>query len=329
VTVSPSTSSAILEAELRSRGLLPADAPAMAPPSGGRPWFVSVLLGVSGWLAGLTCLGFLAILFQPDGEVGIGLLGAASLAGAYALYRSPVGAFVEQLALAFGMAGHVALAVAFGEASDSPGGTALAVALLQLAWLAVVPNRAARVLSAAFASIAWALAIRFAWWGDDFGRHGGAEVSLGAALVGWFLVWGPVLVAARALVATEPRWMASGRARLLRPLLVGLLVALTFGTVASQPLQGLLFWEPDGERTSWLALWPLLSTGAALYAMALAHLQRSRALIGAAIAAALLHVFHFYMLLGSTLLTKAAIMAVIGALLLASALLLDRRGRAA
>jgi uncharacterized membrane protein len=95
-------------------------------------------------------------------------------------------------------------------------------------------------------------------------------------------------------------------------------------------VQALFFWEREaGGRTDWLALWPLLSAGASILALALAHALRSRSLMGAAIAAALLHLFHFYMLVGATLLTKAVIMAVIGLLLVAGAVLLDRRGRTA
>jgi len=321
---------AILEEGLRARGLLPADAAPLPPAEPGRPWFVVLLLGFSGWLAGLFGLLFLGLLFKPDGAAGFAVIGTLLLGGAFALYRAPAGPFVEQLALAVSMAGHVALTAAVGIGTESPGGTAFAVAVLQGAWLLVVPNRTARLLSALFGCVAWALAVRFAWWGEDLDHPGREAVALGPALVGWFVVWGPVAAGALALLASEPRWMAAGRARLARPALMGLLLALTWGTLASQPLHGLLFWEPDGPaRTNWLALWPLLSVAGSILALAVGHALRSRPLMGSAIAAALLHVFHFYMLVGATLLAKAAIMAVLGGLLLAGAVLLDRRGRGA
>lgn len=323
------TSSALLEAALRTRGLLPEGATTVAAGGPDRPWFLAALLGLSGWLAGLFCLGFLGATFRPAHEGGFFVIGLVLLGVAFALYRAPPGPFIEQVALAFSMAGHVALTIAIGLWTESPGGTALAVALLQGAWLLVAPHRTARLLSALIGCIAWALAVRFAWWGHELGPSRFEQVSLGAALVGWFLVWGPIALGARLLVTTEVRWLSAGRQRLVRPLLTGLLLGLTFGTLASQPLQGLLFWSPEGPpRTNWLALWPLLSVGAAVFALACAHAQRSRALMGAAVAAALLHVFHFYMLVGATLLAKSAIMAVVGAVLLASAVLLDLRGRA-
>lgn len=325
----PTTTAAILEDGLRSRGLLPADAPPLPPEPDGRPWFVSLLLGGSGWLAGLFGLTFLTLLFRPDGAPGLAVMGALLLAGAFGLYRVADTAFTEQLALAVSIAGHVAIAAAIGVGTESPGGTAFGVAVLQLAWILIVPNRTARQLATLFGAIAWALAVRFAWWGHEFDHHGHREVALAPALAGWFVVWVPIGAAAVALLASEVRWLAAGRARLARPVLVGLLLALSWGTLASQPMEGLLFWEPEVQRTNWLALWPILSAAASILALALAHALRSRPLMGSAIAAALVHVFHFYLLMGTTLLLKSLIMAVVGALLLAGTLLLDRRGRRA
>jgi hypothetical protein len=317
-----------LEAVLRVRGVVAPDR-AVPGPTPGRPWFVSVLLGVSGWLAGVFCLVFLALLFRPDSPAGLFPFGIVLLAGALALYRGTAGAFTEQLALAFSMAGHLALAIAIGDTTDSATATAALVAVLQGGWLLVVRDRFARLLAALFAAIAFAMAVRFALWGADPSSSRRAGVALGPALAGWAVVWVPLALAAGALVRTELRWVARGLQGLLRPALTGLLLALAFGTLASQPLDALAFWEPDAPRTDWLVLWPLLSIAAAVLALACAHRLRSRALVGASIAGALLHVVHFYMLLGTTLLTKAAIMGVLGAILVAGAVALDRREGAA
>jgi hypothetical protein len=324
------SATAILEAALRERALLPEGATHLPPPEPGRPWFVKLLLGFSGWLAGLFGFLFLGFAFKPEGTFAFTVLGVLVLAGAYALYRLTESPFTEQLALAASIAGHVALAAAFGEATHSAGATAFAVAVLQVGWVLVAPNRMARLLSTFFGAVAWALAVRFAWWGDhlDPSRH--HDIELAPALVAWFVVWTPVAAAAMALLRAERRWVAAGLSRLGRPVLAGLLVALCWGTLASEPLQGLEFWEPEGPlRINGLALWPLLGAAVSLLALAISHALRSRPLMGAAIAAALLHVLHFYLLLGVSLLAKAAVMAALGALMLAGAILLGRRGRTA
>jgi len=63
----------------------------------------------------------------------------------------------------------------------------------------------------------------------------------------------------------------------------------------------------------------MLSAGAALGAVAAAFALRSRALMGACILAVLLHISHFYYVLGTSLLLKSLLMIALGvALLLAS-----------
>lgn len=325
MTAAPSTAGA--EAALRERGLLPLPGRTMPEGAPGRPWFVSTLLGASGWLAGIFCLAFLAAFLRHDRPGQFLATGLVLLGVAWGLYRTAAGAFVEQLALAVSLAGHLGVAVATAMWSRSETGTAAAVAACQAAWAIVAPNRTARLFAAAFGSAAWALAVRFATTGERTGwSPNPTTVDLGSALAAWAAAWGPIAAAVVVLVRTEVRWLSLGHQRLLRPVLTGLLLALAFATVASHPLEGLAFWSPDGPpRTNWLALWPLLSAGAALLALGCAHRLRSRPLMGAAVAGALLHVFHFYLLVGTTLLTKAAILTVVGALLLGAAVLLDRR----
>ena len=48
--------------QLRAQGVIPADAPAPAEDSTDRPWFVSLLQGAAGWLAGI----FLLVFPNPD-----------------------------------------------------------------------------------------------------------------------------------------------------------------------------------------------------------------------------------------------------------------------
>jgi uncharacterized membrane protein len=76
-----------------------------------------------------------------------------------------------------------------------------------------------------------------------------------------------------------------------------------------------------------LALWPLLGVFGALFAGLCAFRLRHRPLIGMAIAGALLHVVHFYYLLGVSLVAKSVLMLVLGVILLVSARALAARAR--
>jgi hypothetical protein len=190
-----------------------------------------------------------------------------------------------------------------------------------------MPNALARAIAAFFACIAWALAIRFAWWGEGNWDALRAQVSLAPAIVGWFVIWIPIAALAFAALAAEPQWMAHDARRIVRPALGGLLLALTFGTFASVPFDAFdVFWRSSSEpHTNWLVLWPLLNVAAALAAGFGAFRLRSTALVGVAIAAALLHVVQFYYVLGTTLVIKSAIMLIAGAVLLGAGILLRRR----
>jgi hypothetical protein len=137
----------------------------------------------------------------------------------------------------------------------------------------------------------------------------------------------PIAAIALAAITSEAKWMAGKARRIVRPALGGILLALTFGTLASAPLDAFeSMWLPDRQpHTNWLVLWPLLDVAGALVAAVGAFRLRSRPLLGAAIAAALIHVMHFYYLLGTTLIVKSVIMLIVGALLLGGGTLLRRR----
>jgi hypothetical protein len=239
------------------------------------------------------------------------------LAAAFGLYAvDRESAFVDQLALALSVAGQIALTWAAGEATHSGAATAAWAGVLQLVILVVMPNRFARTLSAFLACIAWALTIRLAWWGQDSLFDYSHEVALGPALLGWLAIWLPVGIAAEALVRTECRWIATPWRRIARPALGGLIAGLAVGSRVTEPLAGLEVWRLGAARPNWLALWPLFAFLGALFATLCAFRVRSRALIGLGIAGALLHVSHFYFLLGTTLLVKSILMLVVGAALL-------------
>jgi uncharacterized membrane protein len=98
------------------------------------------------------------------------------------------------------------------------------------------------------------------------------------------------------------------------------MLALSVGTWASEPFAALPWRTPPSEiPVNWLTLWPLLGVAAALFAGVCAFRLRHRAMIGVAIAGALLHLVQFYYLLGVSLVVKSYIMLALGGGLLLAA----------
>jgi hypothetical protein len=326
-----------LIAALRERGLVANDAPSM-PDEDERPWFLSVLLGIAGWAAGLFALAFLVAFLdlqslRPLLTAGVVLLGIAWVL--YAASRRLV--FVDQLSLSLSIAGQVALALYLS--SRLEGELALAAALLglQLLLFVAMPDRTARILASFLASVAWVLVVRF--WLRPHEGHEAFMDSQGhvvAPLLGvwtlpveWLLTWAPPIALLLWLKRGEAGWMARRAAAFARPAITGLLLAVAVGGIAAEPAS-LLFLGPDdvGRDFNWWALLPLLSIGLALFAACLAFSLRSAGLTGAAIVAALAHLARFYYLYGTTLTLKAAIMLAVGLVLLGAGRLLGRHAGA-
>lgn len=314
-----------LRDELVRRRLLDSTAIEALPPPPARPWFISILLGISAWLASLFALVFIWMLFTPVTASAYALCGLILLAAAFGLYAADrSGAFFDQLALTLSIAGQLAVVIAAHGATHSAPATAAFTAVLQLLLLFVMPNRLAKLIAAFFACCAWALAVRLGWWGEK-GFIITQHVAPGQALIGWFVVWLPVVAVVHVLLVNEHRWMASSLQQTARAALTGLLLGLATATWLSAPLGALVLWG-DQPRSNWLVLWPLLGVMAALIAALYAFRLRHRALIGMAILAALQGVGQFYFLLGTTLLIKSCIMLVIGVLALLAAFALERQG---
>ena len=300
-----------------------------APPD--RPWYIAALLGTSGWVAGLFVLAFVALLFHPTDPAAAAVTGLVLLAAAWGLFMADrEGAFVAQLALAFSIAGQCLLLYAMTRPAHGIAALASAALLLQTVLALAMPNRLHRTLSTLFATIALALTVRFALFGEpDFWRAGQTySPALAPALAGWLFAWLPVAALLWALIRSEPAWMARGWQPLLRPVASGLIVGLGFATLASQPFDSFLWFNDPAQRPDWLALWPLLSALGALGGVMAAFALRSRALIGACAVAVLLHVSHFYYALGTSLLLKSALMLAMGGAMLLAARLLAEGARA-
>jgi hypothetical protein len=319
---------------LREKGVIPVNAPEAPEDTADRPWFVSLLQGVAGWLAGIFLLVFLGLLMKPESSVALFLLGATLLLTAWFMYHADRhGAFLDQLALAISIAGQIALAAAVLKDHFSALGASITALVLQLLVLFVMPNKIARTLAALFATAAWVYTVRFSmrpgsieslFYDERLAGH--VTPAVWMIPLAWLVTWLPLLALAAWLILREPQWMASGLRRHARPLLTGLLLGLSIGAIVTEPftvvILGTGLW---GRSFDWLAIFPLLSIALALFAAYGAFRVRSNGLLGFAVLAALLHLGRFYYLYGTTLLWKSLIMLCAGAALLLAGVALRRR----
>ena len=319
---------------LRARGVLAADVPPPPPVDAShRPWFIALMLGIAGWLAGIFLLAFLGITFELKSTSAFLAVGLVLSGAAWTLYFADRNAvFLDQLALALSIAGQCAIAWALLDDVGS-GLTIFATLLaLQLGVLLVMPNKTARTLAALFATIAWVYTIRFVVHpgliDDVFDnmdrRHGPPDAW--RVLLASLITWVPLLLAARWLMLRENVWMAHRLRVYARPVLTGVLLALSLGGVATEPLVTLAFGtEAVGVQMNWMAVFPLLSIALAMFSAWCAFHLRSLGLLGFAIFAALVHLSRFYYLYGTTLMWKSMIMLCLGVAMIGVAVLIQRR----
>ena len=324
-----------LTALMRAQGVIPAIGPSPAEDSSDRPWFVSLLQGVAGWLAGIFLLCFLGLVFRPESGPVLFGLGAFLLVAAWFMYHADRhGAFLDQLALAISIAGQIAVAGSVLKDHFSGLGISVTALVVQLLVLLIMPNKIARTLAALFAVIAWIYTVRFLMRPGDAERfffderRPADDLFMGAwALpLGWLLTWLPLLALTAWLILREPQWMASSLRRLARPMLTGLLLGLSIGGIAAEPVT-LFIWGTEiwGVGLDWLAIFPLLAICLALLSGYGAFRVRSRGLLGFAVFAAVLHLARFYYIYGTTLMWKSVIMLTIGAALLIGGVALRNR----
>jgi len=291
-----------------------------------RPLAISLLLGASGWIAGLFMLAFVAALFRPDSTAQAAFCGITLLVAAWGLFKvdgDGAQVFVAQLALALSIAGQCLVLYAMSGDAHGIEPIANAALVLQVALALVMPNRLHRTLSTLFACIAWALTVRYALVGNpDFGARGDAvriAPSLALAIVAWLVAWLPVVAALwwlirRGAVPTLQRWQV-----VVQPIVTGFIIGLAFATIASQPFESWRWWGGGEAAVGGLVLWPLLSALGALAAVAAAFARHQRGLMSVCVVAALLHVSHFYYALGTSLVVKSLLMLAMGAAALIAA----------
>jgi hypothetical protein len=226
-----------LAAERLVEGERPEPGPAQSP------WYVRVMLGIAGWIGALFLLGFVgsAFFFVIEEARAALVAGTMCCSGAFALYRALRGRdFADQFALALSLAGQVLLAVGLADIL-APSGPPFyfAIAAIQAVLALAIPNFLHRVLTAAGAAAALALAV--------------AQLSLHGLAA-------PLLCAGLAWVWLEPgRWARSGG--LWRPIGYGLVLALLL--VETFRLFGAAQWFGlGGQAPGWMQLHgPLIGRG--------------------------------------------------------------------
>ena len=213
------------------------------------PWFVRALQAVSGWLAAVFLLGFIALgaAFVIESSVASAMLGLVMIAAAYALLHKTPGDFVEHLALAVSLAGQLLVTWALGSALNGVSADFWWALLgLQVVLAMVMPSITHRTFSAFAASLALYAAL--------------AESGMP------YLAGGLVLLAATWIWLNEFRWPL--RMRQIQALGYGLLLGLPAIQLLGRFGQPLLGWR------SGLELGALTWLGEVLAALALLLLLR-------------------------------------------------------
>jgi uncharacterized membrane protein len=124
------------------------------------PWYVKVLLAISGWLAALFLLGFFGfgfeLIFRNAGASLI--VGAILIGAAFALLRMPKNEFYEHVALAVSLAGQALIAWPLFDNIDR-GTDWLLISIFQSLLALLMPNYIHRVFSSFLAASCFSVAL--------------------------------------------------------------------------------------------------------------------------------------------------------------------------
>jgi hypothetical protein len=306
------------------------------------PWYVQAMVGFGAWLAGILLIVFLAIVTMNNGRehwqtpmiLGVLLCVISGILFATVAAKS---LFVNQIALALSFGGQIGIAVGLGMSDGRAKALLWGMFLVEIALVFAVNNRFNRFLSTLAAVVFWAFAVDELLLKDSWAfslkssqSAQGPDVPLSLAL--WLLVWTPVIVGALWLAKNESTWMAQGKEAILRPVVNGLIAALAIAPLALLPN---VFWlaldlrasSSFSAANSLVAPWPLFGSVLGLFSLALAFTFRNRPLMGLAVIFALFEISSFYYVFEVSLLMKSLIMILLGAILLASARLLQAAWR--
>ncbi len=339
----------VLWPSLQRAGLVQGEAPEAGQVE--TPWFVKVLLAISGWLAALFILGFIgaAFILVFRNNVAAFITGSALIGVAYALIRIPKNEFIAHMALAISLAGQILFFWGLFRVFERQYEASWAmIAVLEICLAVFIPNFVHRVISTLIAAVAFHIFL----------------ILVGAH----FMFSGLILIMVAAFWLNEFRW--SQHMDRFRAMGYGLVLALI-------PLKGSLlfqeywwrYWFRHKQTEVWVQPWmgELLCGVALLYVIwqlliryrqplqshvAIAALvagailsfvsieaqgitvgltivllgfsNANRVLLGLGILSLLFYISSYYYLLNDTLLAKAQTLLVIGLVLLAARWLMTR-----
>ncbi len=191
--------------QLHSAGIVTGELPTTCePPS---PWYVRLMLGVSGWIAALFLLGFVAVglEFIVENEAASIITGGGMLVGAYVIFGAARNDFFEQFGLALSFAGQALMLFGLFEAIGWRDSTTWWIgAGLQLIIALVMPNFVQRLVAAYLTAYTLSVALTF---------HGAPYTTSVLVTLAVAIIW-----------LSEFRW--GRRGALIRPIGYGLTLAL-------------------------------------------------------------------------------------------------------
>ena len=143
---------------LLQSGIVQGSPPESAPLES--PWYIKLLLAISGWLAALFLLGFLAVGFELifRNSAAALVVGCIMLGVAFALLRIPKNDFYEHAALAVSLAGQALVVWSIFDNINSELSW-LATSIFQMLLVFVMPNFIHRVFSSLFAASCFSAAL--------------------------------------------------------------------------------------------------------------------------------------------------------------------------
>lgn len=290
-----------------------------------KPWYLSLAVGFSAWLAGILLLIGFALLLQPDSTGEFITIGVLLISASYALLKlAKDHDFLVQLALCLSIAGQCLVIAGINQESKNAGNLALSCLILQIMMCVIMPSRMHRSMSALFAVIAWAFWFRSLMLGEDFWElvwQSGVQSQLlhstGSQLLWWAMTWLPLIALCWLLLkqSASQHWNM-----LFNPILRGLLIGVASASLISN--FGAVF---GAIGTSSVAIWSLLAAAAAFTALIFSFMLHSKPLMGFCVACVLAHLLHFYYALGTSLLAKSLLMLAIGIVCLSLQQLLKNR----